>query len=109
MTVKGTTITIDPAVMSSAASTVEAQCAIIDNCIQSIVKDAGSLKSVWEGESASAYQEAITEIEKNSPVVVSILQEYAQDLNEIASSFLSEEQKRKAGNEALPSNVFGVD
>jgi len=108
MSQQGTTTTIDPAVMLSAAQSTDAQRSVLENCLNSIIKDANSLKSVWEGESAGAYQEAILKIEENAPVVVSILQEYAMDLNEIASEFMSEEQKRKVQNEALPNNIFGI-
>jgi len=107
MAQQGTT-TIDPAVMLSAAQTVETQRSTIENCLNSIIRDANSLKSVWEGDSANAYQEAILKIEENTPILVSVLKEYALDLNEIASSFMSEEQKRKAQSEALPGDIFGL-
>ena len=100
------TMTIDPAVMQSAAQTIDAQRAIIANCISSIVRDGSSLKSVWDGKTAGDYQKAIAEIEKESPNLLSILQEYTLDLNEIAGSFMTEEQKRKAQIEALPSDIF---
>jgi len=102
-------MTIDPAVMLSAAQTIDAQRAIIANCVSSIVRDGSSLKTVWEGKTAGDYHEAIAEIEKESPNLVSILQEYVLDLNEIARSFMTEEQKRKTQNEALPNNVFGLE
>jgi len=103
-----TTITIDPTVMQNTAQTVEIQKMTIDNCIKNIIQDAGSLKNVWSGESAEAYKEATTEIERIAPDIICILNEYASDLNEIASGFLSEEQKRKVNSEALPDDVFGV-
>jgi len=102
------TMTIDPVVMMNAAQTVDNQRSIIENCLNSIIKDAGSLKTVWEGESADAYQAAIAKIEENAPNVVNILKEYALDLNEIASQFISEEDKRKVHNETLPNDIFGI-
>jgi uncharacterized protein YukE len=101
-------MTIDPAVMLSAAQAIETQRAIIANCVSSIVRDGGSLKSVWDGKTAGDYLQAIAEIEKESPNLVSIFQEYVLDLNEIARSFMTEEQKRKIKNEALPGDVFGI-
>jgi len=100
-------MTIDPTVMLSAAQTIDTQRAIIANCISSIVRDGSSLKSVWDGKTAGDYQEAMAEVEKESPNLVSILQEYVHDLNKIAKSFITEEQKRKTQSEALPSDVFG--
>ena len=102
------TMTIDPVIMLNAAQTVDAQRSIIENCLSSIIKDANSLKSVWEGESAGAYQEAIAKIEESSPNVVDVLKEYALDLNEIASQFISREAERERNNAALPNNVFGL-
>jgi len=104
---QGATTSIDPVVMLNAAQSVEAQRAIIENCLNSIITDANSLRSVWEGDSADAYRATIAKLEENSPKVVSILSEYVLDLNEIASSFMTGEQKRKAQNEALPGDVFG--
>jgi len=101
------TMTIDPKIMLSVAQTVDAQCSIMENCLNSIVRDANSLRSEWEGESATAYQAAITKIQENSPKVVTAFREYSRDLNTIATGFMTEEQKRKTINEALPGNVFG--
>ena len=101
------TMTIDPKIMQSVAQTVDAQCSIMDNCLNSIIRDANSLKSEWEGESATAYQAAITKIQENSPKVVTAFREYSRDLNTIATSFMTEEQRRKVASEALPGNVFG--
>ena len=108
MALQGTTMTIDPAVMQSAANTVDAQRAKIENCFNSISQDANSLKPLWEGMSATSYQTTMAKIAEDAPKIVSILREYVLDLNEIASSFMTEEQKRKAQSEALPSDVFGV-
>ena len=106
MTAPNSIVMIDPAVMQSAAQTVDAQRSIIENCLGSILRDANSLKSVWEGEGATAYQAAIAKIEENSPVLVSVLKEYVLDLNAIAQSYQTEEQRRKAQSEALPGNIF---
>jgi WXG100 family type VII secretion target len=101
------TMTIDTAVMLRAAQTIETQRAIIANCISSIVRDGSSLKSVWDGKTADDYQKVIAEIEKESPNLVSIFHEYALDLDEIARSFMTKEQIRKAQSEALPGDIFG--
>ena len=76
--------------------------------MNSIKNDANALKSPWEGDSADAYQTVMERLAENSPKVVSALKEYVHDLNTIASSFLSDEQRRKAQGEALPGDVFGV-
>jgi len=98
-------MTIDPAVMISASQTVSAQRSIIENCLSNIMKDADSLKSAWEGESANTYQNSIAKIRENSPEMLSVFQGYADDLHEIALSFLSEEEKRDLINTGLP-NAF---
>jgi len=96
------TVTINPAVMLSAAQTVDAQRSIIENCLNSILRDARSLKSVWEGESASAYHTAVSKIEENAPVLVSVLKEYVLDLNAIATDFRNTDNKIKGESGALP-------
>jgi WXG100 family type VII secretion target len=101
------TMTIDPKIMLSVAQTVDAQCSIMENCLNSIISGANSLKSEWEGESATAYQAVITKIQENSLKIVAAFREYSRDLNTIATGFMTEEQKRKAISEALPDNVFG--
>jgi len=107
MSIQGT-MTIDPTVMMNAAQTVDSQRSIIENCLNSIIKDANSLKSVWEGESANAYQTAIAKIEENAPNVINVIKEYVTDLNMIASEFIDKEKGRVIHNEALPTNVFGI-
>ena len=100
-------MTIDPAIMIGAAQTVDVQRSIIENCLNSIIQDANSLKSVWEGESANAYQEAITKIKQNSPKVMSVLKKYSNDLNKVAANFKTTDAGVGAESKALPSNVFG--
>jgi WXG100 family type VII secretion target len=101
------TMTIDPRIMLSVAQTVDTQCSIMDNCLNSIIKEANSLRSEWEGESATAYQAAITKIQENSPKIVTAFREYSRSLNEIATNSMTNEQKLTAASEALPGNVFG--
>ena len=105
---QGITLKIDPAQMKQTAQIFDAQLTIIDNCLKSIRDDATALKGVWEGESATAYQTVMEKLNENSPKIVSILEEYVQDLNTIASQFTSDEQKHKVVIEELPSDVFGV-
>ena len=100
-------MTIDPTIMLSTAQTVDVQRSIIENCLNSIIQDANSLKSVWEGESANAYQEAITKIKQNSPNVMSVLKKYSNDLNKIAANFTKTDTGVSNESKALPSNVFG--
>ena len=100
------TMKIDTAVMMNAAQTVAAQRTIMENCISNIIRDAGSLKNVWDGESANAYQTAILKIKENAPEMLKVLQRYTEDLNEIAFSFLTEEEKRKIIAQSLPTDVF---
>jgi len=107
MSVQGTAVTINPEVMKSAAQIVDTQRSTIENCLNSILRDANSLKSVWEGEGANAYQAAITKIEENSPILVSVLKEYVLDLNQIATAFVKTDIDNKAKSEALPSDIFG--
>jgi len=99
--------TIDPVVMQNTAQTIGSQWAIIENCLNSIKQSATSLKYEWEGDSATAYQTAISKIAEDSPKLVSILKEYVIDLNDIARKFIAEENKRSAANAALPNDVFG--
>jgi len=101
------TMTIDPKIMLSVAQTVDAQCSIMENCLNSIVNGANSLKSEWEGESATAYQAAIAKIQENSPKIVTAFRKYSCSLNTIATSFMTKEQILKAASEALPVNTFG--
>ena len=108
MATYGTTVAIDPVIMTRAAQSLDAQRQIVESNLNSIKSDAAALKSLWEGESADAYQAVMTKLGENSPKIVSVLMEYVHDLNEIASRFLSDEQRRKAMDEALPSDVFGV-
>jgi len=103
MAVQGATVTIDPVVMQSAAQIIDTQRSTIENCLSSILRDANSLKSVWEGEGASAYQAAISKIEENSPILVSVLKEYVLDLNKIASDFISKDNEIKVNSEVLPT------
>ena len=108
MATYGTTVAIDPIALQKTAKDIDTQRSLIQNCLESIKQDAGALKHVWEGEAANAYESAISKLNEGSPKIVSILQEYVLDLNEIASNFLSDEQKRKAKDEALPGDIFGV-
>jgi len=101
------TVTIDPAAMIRTAQAIDAQRAIIENCFNSIIRDANSLRTPWEGESSNAYRDAVSRISTNSPKVVSVFREYVLDLNRIASAFMTEEQRRRSRNQALPGNVFG--
>ena len=102
----GTPVTIDPIQMQQVAKSLDGQRTIIENCLNSIKQDSTSLKSLWEGESATAYQAIAAKIGEASPKVVSILSEYVLDLNDIASRYITDEQKVKAESEALPSDVF---
>ena len=104
----GLSIQIDPEHMQSVAQAVKAQSEVINNCLASIQTDAAALKDVWEGESADAYQAAMGKLGEESPKVSSIIDEYVLDLNQIALQHMSEEQKLKTKNEALPDDVFGV-
>jgi len=104
----GTILAIDPEKMMQTAQTFDAQLTIIQNCLNSIRDDAKSLEGVWEGESANAYQTVMDKLEENSPKIVNIVKEYVSKLNEIASKFISDEQKHVANNEALPGDIFGV-
>ena len=101
------TMTIDPAIMLSAAQAVDVQRSIIENCLNSIIQDANSLKSVWEGESANAYQEAIKKIKENSPNAVSVLQKYSSKLNKIAANYTKTKTDINKDIEDLPNTVFG--
>ena len=107
MTRQDYTLTIDPVIMLGAATVIDTQRVIIENCFNSILRDASSLKSEWEGESADAYQTAISKISENASKLTSVFQEYALDLNEIAVAFMTEEQKIRIFNESLPATVFG--
>jgi len=107
MASQGTTMTIDAGVMHAAASSIDVQRGIIENCLNSIKQDADALKPIWEGASATSYQGIITQIANDSPKVVNILKEYVHDLTEIASEFQTNEQIRKTQSEALPNNIFG--
>jgi len=102
-------VTIDPVIMLNAAQSVDAQRSIIENCLRNILSDAKSLKSIWEGESATAYQAAIAKIEENSPGLVSVIQEYVLDLNAIANNIIKTDREAAAASAALPSGVFGSD
>ena len=104
----GISFAIDPVRMMQAAQSLDAQRTVIENCLNSIRQDANALKSLWEGESANAYQAVMAKLEENSPKIVSILREYVHNLNGIASRYISDERKHIALNEALPSDVFGV-
>ena len=105
---QGITLKIDPAKMKQTAQIFDMQLTIIDNCLKSIRDDAKTLNNVWEGESATAYQTVMGKLDENSPKIVSIIKEYVQDLNNIASRFTSDEHKHEATVEALPDDVFGV-
>jgi WXG100 family type VII secretion target len=98
--------TIDTGVMADAASTVDTQCTIIENCLSNIISDANSLKSEWEGDSADAYQAAVTKLSEFSPTVIEALKKYASDLNKIAQDFDKTNNNVKIESEALPSMLF---
>ena len=108
MALYGVSIQIDSDHMLKTAQAVDTQSAIIENCLNGIQKDANALKNVWEGESANAYLTAMDKLGEEYSRVVNILKEYALDLNKIALQHMSDEQKLKAQNEALPDDIFGV-
>jgi WXG100 family type VII secretion target len=97
---------IDPAYMLRVANSIDGQRVIIGNCLNSIQEDAAALTSEWEGESSAAYQAGMAKLGQVSPMVESILNEYIQSLNQIASKFISDEQKIISQSESLPSDIF---
>jgi len=103
---QGISMTIDPIIMRDAAQSVESLCSSIENCLGNIVREANSLKSEWEGESADVYQAAVQKISENSPSVVGMFQEYAQDLKSIADKYITDEIGRETGNETLPDTAW---
>jgi len=106
MAISGTSTTRDPAVMLSAAQIVDAQCSIIENCLKSIITDATSLKSEWEGESANIYQAAISKISEKSPTIVNIFKDYSSILRDDAIGFMNTDGGLSTTNEALPSSAW---
>jgi len=99
-------VTIDPAYMLHVASLIDTQRTAIENCLGSIETDAASLKNLWEGESAAAYQESVAKIGEASQSIVDIIAKYAHDLKEIAFGYITIEQIRKTASQALPADVF---
>ena len=97
---------IDPAHMQQVADSLEGQRVIIENCLGGIEKDAAGLEALWAGDSAEAYKASMAKIAAASPKIVSILAEYVRDLKEIASRFISVEQKRVIASQALPADVI---
>ena len=95
--------TVDTGIMHNVSQTVGEQCSVVENCLNDIVRDANSLKSEWEGESANAYQTAITKISEYSPTVVEILRKYSQDLSTIATEFNKTDGSIRTESESLPS------
>lgn len=99
---------VDVNVLRQTADVIQKQKDIINNSFNDIDRTVMSLGYNWQGESADLFQDKMQEMCEQAESLINILNEYVNDLSEIAGGYQTKEEKLINENEMLSvEEIFG--
>jgi len=99
---------VDPQIVIGKSSDMKNIRANLSNTMQQLESKISALTSTWEGEDSSAFQSQFGRFRPDIDEMLAIVDEYTKDLDEIAQTYLTTEQKVQQEASALPGDVFGI-
>lgn len=100
------TLRVTPEQLEAAASEFSAKGSTVGNLTSEMTLLAESLNSVWEGEAATAYTNKFRQLDDDIQKMIRMIQEHADDLNEMARVYRDAENANTEEAEALAGDVI---
>jgi len=97
----------DPQVILSKSGEMKSIRARLSSIMQDMKGRFQALNSVWDSEASATYQAQFNRIHKDIEEMLNIVDEYSRDLDEIAQTYLTTEQRLDDIANSLPGDVFG--
>jgi len=99
---------VDPRIVIDKASNMQTIGGNLARTMDDIKTKVQSLQKDWESDGATTFLTNFSKLHKDIDEMLNISKEYASDLNSIAQTYISAEDKVKQEAAALPTDVFGV-
>ncbi|MDR0858017.1 MAG: WXG100 family type VII secretion target [Oscillospiraceae bacterium] len=100
------TLKVDPQVLSTKASDFSGIRSKISSNLESTKTAIDSLKAQWESDASTSYQRQFLAASDDIIPLLQIVDEYANDLAELATLYTTTEQRINEISSALPGDVF---
>lgn len=94
---------VTPEQLEAAANEFSAKGTSAGNLTSQMMQLIEGLNRVWEGEAASAYMTRFRQLDKDIQRMIRMIQEHAEDLNEMAGIYRNAE----TGNQELAAGLSG--
>lgn len=99
-------IKVTPEKLISTADEFNTSNSQVQNLTQNMIQTVDSLKSVWEGEAATAYSNKFHQLEDDMNRMHSMINEHVTDLKEMANQYKAAEQANAEVGNSLAGDVI---
>ncbi len=97
---------VTPQALKNTSSSFGRSNQTVNSTMNSMMQKVNSLKSVFEGEAASAYIQQFARLQEDMNQINKKIAEHVQDLQEMASNFEKSESKNVQANQSLKTNYI---
>ena len=98
---------VDAQVVQSKSGDMKSIRTRLSNIMQDMKAKFQSLNTSWDSDASATYQSQFTKIHKDIEEMLKIVDEYTQDLDEVAQKYIEVERSVSEESSALPADVFG--
>lgn len=97
---------VSPEQLISTAGDFSSRASNISSLTGEMISKVNALANAWEGEAATAYMTKFNGLQDDIEKIVSMVQEHAKDLNDMAAQYRNAESQNASDFESLSSDVI---